>query len=204
MSKEATFKINPRMRLSSKYLQLNWIPTSPGLLQAACRSRCTTKDCWVTGKMCRVLVQQSGIELDVYYLHDVDWENRLLHAWIRKRIKEYVFSMASAILPDRLHMWERIHNIYVPDGVMVKKLRKNTLGYCTGRKIALSPKILLLPEPDMDSVILHVMAHLKHMHHRKSFWNHLTELLGEDAEVQKLEMDIRSAAFYAYSDYLLK
>lgn len=204
MSDLGAYKINPKMRLCSKYLKLNWIPTSPGMLQAACPSSCTTKDCWVTARQCRVLIQQIGSELDIYYLTDVDWENRLLHAWIRKRIKEYVYTLAEIILPDRLHMWERIHNIHVPDGVIVKKLRQNTLGYCTGRKIALSPKILLLPEPDMDSVILHEMAHLKHMHHRKSFWNHLTTLLGEDSQVQKLEMDIRSAAFYAYSDYLLK
>lgn len=204
MSKEATFKINPKMRLSSKYLRLNWTETPPGMLQAAYPSLCTTKDCWVTARQCRVLIQQTGAELDVYYLSDVDWENPQLHAWIRRRIKEYIFAIAEVVLPDRLHMWESIHNIHVPDGLTVKKLRKNILGYCTGRMIALSPKILLLPEADMDSVIMHEMAHLKHMNHQTAFWNHLSTLLGEDAKQQKEDMDRRSGAFYAYSEYLLK
>lgn len=204
MNDEATFKINPRMRLCSKYLRLNWIVTSPGQLQAACPATHTTKDGWVTGKCCGVIVVQADGELNVYYRDDVDWENRLLHAWIRKRIREYIYEMAAAILPARLHFWECVHNITVPDGIIVKKLRKNILGYCTGRMIALTPRIILLPEADMDSVILHEMAHLKHMNHGKRFWAHLSALLGEDARKQKEEMNLRSGTFYAYSQYLCK
>ena len=71
-------------------------------------------------------------------------------------------------------------------------------------RIELSPKILLMPESYMDSVILHEMAHLKYLHHRKSFWNFLTILLGEDSNMQKVKMDIDMGIRYLYLDYILK
>lgn len=54
----------------------------------------------------------------------------------------------------------------------------------------------------MDSVILHEMAHLKHHHHRNTFWNFLTELLGEDARAQNTKMDIDMSPKYLRLDFL--
>lgn len=90
--------------------------------------------------------------------------------------------------------------------VIVKKLRKCVLGQCYKgyQTIVLSPRIILLPQQYMDSVILHEMAHLKFSHHRKTFWDFLTTLLGEDSISQKRRMDMLMKTFYSYSDFLLK
>lgn len=64
--------------------------------------------------------------------------------------------------------------------------------------------IILLPQSSMDCVILHEMAHLKFMHHRKSFWNFLSELLGEDSVDQRARADVENSKFYLYSKFLLK
>ena len=108
------------------------------------------------------------------------------------------------MLPARLHYWEAQKNLKAKS-VKVKKLRKTTSGCCSiDGCIELSPKILLMPESYMDSVILHEMAHLKYLHHRKSFWNFLTILLGEDSNMQKVKMDIDMGIRYLYLDYILK
>ena len=63
---------------------------------------------------------------------------------------------------------------------------------------------MLMPESYMDSVILHEMAHLKYHHHGKSFWKFLSELLGEDANEQKVRRDMDMGMPYLYLDYILK
>ncbi|MBR5613216.1 MAG: M48 family metallopeptidase [Bacteroidaceae bacterium] len=49
---------------------------------------------------------------------------------------------------------------------------------------------ILFPQAYLDEVILHEMAHLKYMHHRKSFWQHLSGLLGRDANQAKIESSL--------------
>ena len=97
----------------------------------------------------------------------------------RKNLKKKIIEVAERVLPARLHYWENEKHLKAK-GVNVRNLRKRTLGQCSANNyITLSPKILLMPEKLMDSVILHEMAHLVHHHHRKAFWQFLSVLLGE-------------------------
>ena len=60
------------------------------------------------------------------------------------------------------------------------------MGNCSVKKeIRLAPIIILFPQNYLDEVILHEMAHLKYMHHCKSFWEYLSVLLGKDANNPK-------------------
>ena len=56
----------------------------------------------------------------------------------------------------------------------------------------------------MYDVILHEVAHLKHHHHRKSFWKFLSELIGEDAKQQKLAQDIAFSKYWGFYTFLMK
>lgn len=90
-------------------------------------------------------------------------------------------------------------------GVSVRKLRTNVLGQCDYKKhITLSPILVLMPQRMSDCVMMHEMAHIKHMHHRQSFWKHLSELLGENATAEKYRSDIVITQKNAMIQYLLR
>ena len=56
----------------------------------------------------------------------------------------------------------------------------------------------------MDETILHEMAHLKHHHHRKSFWDYLSVLLGCDARENKLLHDVAISKYWELYTFLMK
>jgi predicted metal-dependent hydrolase len=150
--------------------------------------------------ICSIVAEFDGRTLHIFYSNRTVWSNRLLQSWLRKLLKGKIIEVAEHVLPARLHYWEAQKNLKAKS-VKVKKLRKTTLGCCSiDGCIELSPKILLMPESYMDSVILHEMAHLKYLHHRKSFWNFLTMLLGEDSNLLKVRMDIGMGIRYLYLD----
>lgn len=79
------------------------------------------------------------------------------------------------------------------------------MGQCTfDNIIELPPMLLIFKTEWLDGVILHEMAHFTHKHHRKSFWNKLTELLGQGSNLAKVKDDIALAPYYAYYQYLMK
>jgi predicted metal-dependent hydrolase len=56
----------------------------------------------------------------------------------------------------------------------------------------------------MDVVILHEMAHLKHHHHRKPFWDYLSLLIGEDAKKQNEIQDMVVSKYWEFYLFLMK
>ena len=79
------------------------------------------------------------------------------------------------------------------------------MGNCSVLKeINLAPMIVLFPLPFMDEVILHELAHLKHMHHCKSFWAHLSQLLGRDARELEKESDLFFSKYADLFFFLMK
>ena len=79
------------------------------------------------------------------------------------------------------------------------------MGQCTFDKhIRLSPLIVIFPPALMDETILHEMAHIKHHHHRKSFWNYLSTLLGSDAREKKMLYVIAISKYWELYTFLMK
>lgn len=204
MSASPTFLINPNFRLQSNYLSVSWCQIDRYTLELEAAFPAHGRTVFRRIKHCAVMAQKNELSLDFIYADVSDWNNKFLQKWLREIVKAYIFDRATLILPHKLHVLEQKHNLYARK-VVVRKLRKNILGQCTHDKmIYLSPTILLLPEEYTDSVILHEMAHLKYFHHRKSFWNYLTTLLGEESRAQKVRMDALMGKFYLYSEYLMK
>lgn len=90
-------------------------------------------------------------------------------------------------------------------GVTVKRLRKNVLGQCSySNYITLQPFLVIFKQEWTDGVILHEMAHYKYKHHRKSFWDFLSTLIGKDSRLAKVKDDIALSPYYNYYLYLTK
>ena len=111
---------------------------------------------------------------------------------------------AKIVLPKRLHELENKHQLYAKC-VIVKKLRKGTLGRCSVyRQIWLSPLIVIFPQALMDSVIPHEMAHLKHHNHRKPFWDFLSTLIGMDAKEHNVIENMALSKYWELYVFLMK
>ena len=63
---------------------------------------------------------------------------------------------------------------------------------------------MIFPQEMMDDVILHEMAHLKYLHHRKPFWDFLSKLIGMDARKQKLVNDAVLSKYWDLYVFLMK
>lgn len=204
MTKTSMFYIDENMRLNSKHFCLLMHKVDYDVLLFESKFCKPGREIYSKSDICSIVAEFDGKSLHLFYSDKTEWSNRSLQFWLRKLLKEKIIEVAERVLPARLHYWEAQKNLKAKS-VKVKKLRKNTLGRCfIDGCIELSPKILLMPENYMDSVILHEMAHLKYHHHRKSFWNFLTILLGEDSNLQKVRMDIDMGIRYFYLDYILK
>lgn len=204
MSKEVPYLINPNFRLSSQYLHVEWYLVDNDILKTEAAIS-DLQNIYRAGSICSLIAIRNNQQLHIIYSEQTEWDNRRLQNWIRITIRDYIISIANQVLPIRLHYWENEKNLYARQ-VKVKKLRKTTLGLCYHQEkiIYLSPRIILLPEYDMDCIILHEMAHLKHRGHPKKFWDFLSSLIGEDASNQKVESDLLMSRFYSYSEYLMK
>ena len=146
------------------------------------------------------MVRADNSGLDLIYSDSTNFENLRLQSWLRKTIRDQVIVRAKEVLPARLHELENIHQIKAR-GVQVRKLRKGVLGQCNSYKmISLSPLLVIFPMDFMDMVILHEMAHLKYMHHRKTFWQYLSLLLHDDAKQQN---DLRDIVLSKYVDFYI-
>ncbi len=203
MINRTVYTINPNFRLQSNHLLVEWIMIDTFTFQQELLQH-ESAFIYNKGKN-QIICQRYENSLHFIYAKIIKWENRLLQKWLREKLQDYIIDTANRVLPQRMHELEVQHCLYAKK-VIVKKLRKNTLGLCyTGYKtIALSPRIILLPQRYLDTIILHEMAHLKFPHHRKTFWNFLTILLGEDSKLQNDRMDAMMSTFYNYSEFLLK
>lgn len=204
MTKTGQFLINENMRLNTRYFCLLTHKVDYDILLMESRFSKPSREIYYRSSICSAVIEFDGRCFEIFFSEKTVWSNKLLQSWLRKILKAKVTEVAEQILPARLHYWETQKELKAKN-VHVRKLRKNVLGRCFHDGcIELSPKILLMPESYMDSVILHEMAHLKYHHHRKSFWNYLSQLLGEDANAQKVKMDIDMGIRYFYLDYILK
>ena len=159
----------------------------------------------MAGTTCVHLVHSEDYSrLFVLYNEDQQFENLRLQKWLRENIRDTIMARASISLPKRLHELENRHQLYA-QSVTVKKLRIGVLGQCTfDNHIRLSPLIVIFLPALMDETILHEMAHIKHHHHRKSFWNYLSILLGNDAREKKMLYDMAISKYWELYTFLMK
>ena len=203
--KAPQFWINPNFRLKSPHFCLSWFKTDISTLKQETLVNRQDRKAYVTNSQCVIcVISPDHAKLDIVYADNTNFENLSLQKWLRETICDEITQRAQIVLPQRLRELEMKNNLF-GNRVFVKKLRGNILGCCsTYNDICLIPGLIIMPQVMIDSVILHEMAHYKYKHHRKSFWDFLSILLGEDAQTQKKAMDIVLSKYLRQIKFLMK
>lgn len=202
--KDPTFKINPRFRLTTKHLSVIWHCVDKLTLE--CEAAMNVPDRFVCHDKngVELLVQYHEGLLDMIYHDATDFETKKIQKWLRELMRDIILRIAKEVLPARVKYWENMKGLY-GTGVIVKRLWKNILGQCSfSNHISLQPFLVIIKQEWADGVILHEMAHYKYKHHRKSFWDILSTLIGEDSKLAKVKDDIAMSPYYNYYLYLTK
>ena len=205
IKKEPQFWINPNFRLISPHFRFAWFMADMTVLRQEAMIMSVERKVYQTSTQCVVcMINPDHSSLDIVYADKTKFDNLRLQKWLRETIRDEITARAKIVLPSRLRELERKNNLY-GNRVFVKKLRGNTMGCCSVyNDISLIPGLIIMPQALIDSVILHEMAHYKHKHHRKSFWNFLSQLLGEDSRTQKEAMDIVLSKYWLQIKFLMK
>ena len=205
IKKEPQFWINPNFRLNSPHFRFAWFKADMTVLRQEAMIMSVERKVYQTSTQCVVcMINPDHSSLDIVYADNTKFDNLRLQKWLRETIRDEITARAKIVLPSRLRELERKNNLY-GNRVFVKKLRGNTMGCCSVyNDISLIPGLIIMPQALIDSVILHEMAHYKYKHHRKSFWNFLSQLLGEDAKTQKGAMDIVLSKYWLQIKFLMK
>lgn len=205
IKKEPQFWINPNFRLNSHHFHFAWFKADMTVLRQEAMIMSEERKVYQTNTQCVVcMTKPDHSSLDIVYADNTKFDNLRLQKWLRETIRDEIIQRAQIVLPSRLRELERKHKLF-GNRVLVKKLRGNIMGCCSVyNDISLIPGLIIMPQVLIDSVILHEMAHYKHKHHRKSFWNFLSQLLVEDAKTQKEAMDIVLSKYWLQIKFLMK
>lgn len=203
--KEPSFLINPDFSLTAGNISVQWHEVGQTTLNAEAVYM-PPEMIFSYKKKPVVLIIWNDPVIDIIYTPETDFGCRGIQSWLRTHLRDIISEKAKLILPQRVEYWLKEKGLECKcKGTIIKKLRKYRLGQCTfDNIIELPPMLLIFKTEWLDGVILHEMAHFTHKHHRKSFRNKLTELLGQDSNLAKVKDDIALAPYYAYYQYLMK
>ena len=202
---EPLFWINPNFRLQFPYFSIKWYKIDHQVLLQEALQESMDKMVYQTKKnLMMIVLRNDHSGLDLVYSDFTQFDNLRLQRWLRINIRDQIIIRAKEVLPQRFHEIEAIKHIKAK-GVRVKKLRKGVLGQCNSFKIiSLSPVLVIFPIDFLDMVILHEMAHLKYMHHKKTFWAYLSVLINDDAKQQNDLRDIVLSKYISLYEFLMK
>ena len=202
---EPLFWINPNFRLQFPYFSIKWYLIDHQVLVQEAMQGGRGKMVYQNQKnLMMMMLRDNHSGLDLLYSENTQFENLRLQSWLRINIRDQIVIRAEEVLPQRFHQIETIKHIKAK-GVRVKKLRKGVLGQCNSFKIiSLSPLLVIFPIDFLDMVILHEMAHLKYMHHKKTFWAYLSQLINDDAKQQNELRNIALSKYIGLYEFLMK
>lgn len=95
---------------------------------------------------------------------------KLARSELQDRLRDYYKLSAIQHLQQRVKTWSEIMSL-APKKLSFRE-QKSRWGSCSSRgQISLNWKIIAAPLSVIDSVVVHELAHLRHMNHSKSFWD---------------------------------
>lgn len=119
--------------------------------------------------------------LTVFIPGNFDLESSASQHIVKEMIRHALRHEAKRILPEKTLKFAQELQLQVT-GIKINK-SVSRWGSCSRRKtINLSYYTMLLPEKQIDYVILHELAHTVELNHGEKFWNLLDRFCGEDAK----------------------
>lgn len=118
---------------------------------------------------------------------NVNFDDDKLQEWLQKVIAEALRRNAKIILPQRLYMLSKTHNL--PYKSVKINSSQGRWGSCSSSKaINLSYYLMLLPKHLIDYVLLHELSHTRQMNHGDEFWKLLNKLTDNRAMALRNEL----------------
>lgn len=119
----------------------------------------------------RVKISCPGNALTIFLPDELPEKSQSV--WVQKAVEAWYKEQARKILWDKLDYFANIM------GVEYKQFRlkeqKTLWGSCSAQgNINLNWRVILAPEPIIDYLVIHELAHLRYLNHSKDFW-HLVE-----------------------------
>ena len=119
---------------------------------------------------------------------------RVLEHWYRSQA-EMVFTQKADFHKENMGLG--YHSIHI-------RGQKTRWGSCSpSGNLSLNWKLLLAPEPVIDYVIIHELAHLKHMNHSQKFWDFVSRYCPDWKKHRKWlimhEQELKSSASFGLS-----
>ena len=99
--------------------------------------------------------------------------------------KKELILKCKEILPSKVEYYSKLTGL-VPTGIKITSAQKR-FGSCSGKNsICFSFRLMLYPEPFIDYVVLHELAHIKHHNHGKDFYALIEKYMPDWRKREKL------------------
>ena len=141
----------------------------------------------ISGKRDKFLAHSELGETQIVCPEGVNFEDDNLQEWLLKVIAEALRRNAKIILPQRLYMLSKMHNL--PYKAVKINNSQGRWGSCSATKsINLSFYLMLLPKHLIDYVLLHELCHTREMNHGDKFWQLLDKLTDNRSQALRAEL----------------
>lgn len=95
-----------------------------------------------------------------------------------KKIDYFYKTEAEHYIPTLLSTWSK--KMYLDVSKLSFRKTKRQWGSCSSKnEISINTMIMKLPLNVIEYIVVHELAHIKHKHHQKSFWQHVEYYLPE-------------------------
>ena len=101
---------------------------------------------------------------------------QVLEKWYRAQAKH--------IFTGKADLLQKSMGVHYKD-LTIRGQRKRWASASPTGSLSINWRLLLAPEPIIDYVLMHELAHLKHMNHSKKFWDYLSKFCPEWREHRK-------------------
>jgi len=92
---------------------------------------------------------------------------------------------AMELLPKKVACYSRIMNLY-PSAVSITNAKKRFGSCSANNRICFSWRLMMYPDPAVDYVVVHELAHIRHKNHGKEFYDCIEKVLPDWRERRNL------------------